>query len=150
MSIASALDVGKLYRRCDPGLFTFRTTEELAATTEIIGQERAVDAIEFGIDIQRPGYNLFVLGESGSGRHSVVRRILEANAAQEAAPSDWCYINNFTEANKPRLLRVPAGRGGQLKRDMQQFVAELSTAIQSAFESDEYRLRLEAINNAFK
>lgn len=65
-------------------------------------------------------------------------------------PSDWCYINNFTEANKPRLLRVPAGRGGQLKRDMQRFVAELSTAIQSAFESDEYRLRLEAINNAFK
>ncbi len=150
MSNAVALDTGKLYRRCDPDIFVFRTTDELPATTEIIGQERAVDAIEFGIDIQRPGYNLFVLGESGSGRHSVVRRILEANAAREALPSDWCYINNFTEANKPRLLRVPAGRGGQLKRDMQRFVAELSTAIQSAFESDEYRLRLEAINNAFK
>jgi len=150
MSNALALDTGKLYQRCDPELFAFHTTEELPATTEIIGQERAVDAIAFGIDIQRPGYNLFVLGDSGSGRHSVVRRILEANAAQEAVPSDWCYINNFTEANKPRLLRVPAGRGSQLKRDMQQFVAELSTAIQSAFESDEYRLRLEAINNAFK
>lgn len=150
MSNAVALDTGKLYRRCDPDIFDFHTTDELPATTEIIGQERAVDAIEFGIDIQRPGYNLFVLGESGSGRHSVVRRILEANAAREALPSDWCYINNFTEANKPRLLRVPAGRGSQLKRDMQRFVAELSTAIQSAFESDEYRLRLEAINNAFK
>ncbi len=76
MSNAVALDTGKLYRRCDPDIFVFRTTDELPATTEIIGQERAVDAIEFGIDIQRPGYNLFVLGESGSGRHSVVRRIL--------------------------------------------------------------------------
>ena len=150
MSVLKALEAGNLYQNCDPKLFSFQTTAELDATTEIIGQGRAVDAIEFGIDIQRPGYNLFVLGESGSGRHSVVRRLLEARAAREEAPSDWCYINNFSEANKPRLLRVPSGRGGQLKRDMQQFVAELAKAIQSAFESDDYRLRIEAINNAFK
>lgn len=150
MSTINALPAEKLYHACDLSLFTFQTTAELEATTEIIGQERAVDAIGFAIDIQRPGFNLFVLGESGSGRHSVVRRLLEAKALEEAVPSDWCYVNNFAEPNKPRLLCVPHGRGGQLKRDMQQFGAELAKAIQSAFESDEYRLRVEAINNDFK
>lgn len=150
MSIVNALQAEQLYQACDPSLFSFRTTAELEAATEIIGQERAVDAIGFAIDIQRPGFNLFVLGESGSGRHSVVRRLLEAKAVEEEVPSDWCYVNNFSEPNKPRLLRVPHGRGGQLKRDMQQFGTELAKAIQSAFESDEYRLRIEAINNDFK
>ncbi len=150
MSTVKALNAQSLYHRCDPSLFPFQTTAELAATTEIIGQARAVDAVEFAIDIQRPGYNLFVLGEPGSGRHSVVRRLLEARAAQGKTPSDWCYVNNFAEANKPRLLQVPAGRGGQLKRDMQQFVAELAKAIAAAFDSDEYRKRIEAIHDAFK
>ncbi len=145
-----ALDEHLLYRRCDPEQFVFQTTAELAASTEIVGQERAVDAVAFGIDIQRPGYNLYVMGEPGSGRHSVVRRLLEAKATEGEIPSDWCYINNFAEANKPRMLQVPAGRGGQLKRDMQEFVAELPKAIAAAFDSDEYRARIEAINEAFK
>lgn len=150
MPTVKALDTQSLYQRCDPALFPFQTTAELPATTEIVGQARAVDAVQFGIDIQRPGYNLFVLGEPGSGRHSVVRRLLETKAAQGETPSDWCYVNNFAEANLPRLLRVPAGRGGRLKRDMQQFVAELSKAIAAAFDSDEYRARIDAITEAFK
>ncbi len=144
------LDADQLCKRCDPAQFSFETTAELDADTEIVGQARAVDAVRFGIDMRRTGYNLFVLGEPGRGRHSVVRRLLEARARQEPAPSDWCYVYNFAEENKPRLLRLPAGRGGQLKRDMQQFVAELSKAIGAAFESDEYRARIEAIQNAFK
>ena len=145
-----ALEPTLLYQRCDASLLPFETTAELAATTEIIGQARAVDAVQFGIDIRQPGYNLFVLGEPGSGRHSVVRRLLEAKAAGEAVPGDWCYVNNFADANRPRLLKVPAGRGGQLKRDMQRFGAELARAIEAAFDSDEYRARVDAINEAFK
>jgi predicted ATP-dependent protease len=150
MPAIKALEPQSLYQHCDPSLFPFQTTAELDATTEIVGQARAMDAVQFGIDIKRPGYNLFVLGEPGSGRHSVVRRLLEAKATEGETPSDWCYVNNFAEANKPRLLKVPAGRGGQLKRDMQQFVSELSKAITAAFESDEYRARIEAIHEAFK
>jgi lon-related putative ATP-dependent protease len=150
MPIVKALDAQALYRPCDPSLLPFQTTAELDATTEIVGQARAVEAVQFGIDMQRPGYNLFVFGAPGSGRHSVVRRLLQAKATQGTAPSDWCYVNNFAEANRPRLLQVPAGRGGQLKRDMQQFVAELAKAIESAFESDEYRERIEALHGAFK
>jgi lon-related putative ATP-dependent protease len=150
MPPAKALDARQLYQYCDVSALPFQTTAELAGETEIIGQARAVDAIQFGIDIRRQGYNLFVQGEPGSGRHSVVRRLLEAKAGAEPAPSDLCYVYNFAEANTPRLLHLPAGRGGQLKRDMQRFVEELTKTIPAAFESDEYRARTEAINHAFK
>ncbi len=150
MATVKALDTESLYRHCDPSLLPFETTAELETTTEIVGQARAVEAVQFGIDMQRPGYNLFVYGEPGSGRHSLVRRLIEAKAAEGTTPSDWCYVNNFVEANKPRLLQVPAGRGIQLKRDMQQFVSELAKAIAAAFESDEYRERIEALHGAFK
>jgi lon-related putative ATP-dependent protease len=150
MPIVQALDARALYQRCDPAIYTFATTAELAARREIIGQARAIDAVEFGIDIQRPGYNLFVLGDAGSGRHSVVRRLLEAKATTGKIPVDCCYVNNFAEANKPRLLQVPAGRGGRLRRDMRHFVAELSKAIAAAFDSDEYRKRIESTHEAYK
>jgi len=139
-----------LLRRCDPSLLDFETTAELTDSADIVGQSRALDAVRFGIDIKQPGFNLFVLGESGSGRHAAVHRLLEEKAAGEPAPSDWCYVNNFTDPNKPRLLRVPPGRGGQFRRDMQQFVAELAKAIGAAFESEEYRVRIEAIQEEFK
>jgi hypothetical protein len=150
MPVLKALDAQALHRRCDPSLLPFQTTAELTQTTDVVGQSRAVEAVRFGIDIQRPGYNLFVLGEPGTGRHCVVRRLLEAKAAQGTTPSDWCYVNNFAEANQPLLLQVPAGRGRQLKQDMQQFATELAKAITAAFESDEYRERVEALHGAFK
>lgn len=139
-----------LSRPCDPALLDFATTAELPDTADGFGQSRAEEAVRFAIDIRRPGYNLFVLGEPGSGRHFAVRRLLEERAAHEPAPGDWCYVNNFDEPQTPRALRMPAGRGAQFERDMQQFVSELGSAISSAFESDEYRSRIEAIQEGFK
>ena len=150
MAELKPLDTRLLFRGCDPSLLEFETTAELSDATEIVGQSRAIDAIRFGIDIKRPGYNLFVMGEPGSGRHTAVRRLLESKAAGEQAPSDWCYVNNFSDANMPRLLRLPPGSGARLKADMQQFVTELAKAISVAFESDEYRARIEAIQEEFK
>lgn len=150
MPPTSPLDVQQLLRRCDPALLDFDTTAELTDSADVVGQSRALDAVGFGIDIKQPGFNLFVLGEPGSGRHAAVRRLLEAKAGGESAPSDWCYVNNFADPNKPRLLRVPPGRGGQFRRDMQQFVAELAKAIGTAFESEEYRVRIESIQEEFK
>jgi lon-related putative ATP-dependent protease len=145
-----SLDAQSLLRRCDPALLDFDITADLTDSADIVGQSRALDAVSFGIDIKQPGFNLFVLGEPGSGRHAAVRRLLEAKAAGEPAPSDWCYVNNFSDPNKPHLLRVPPGRGGQFRHDMQQFVAELAKAIGAAFESEEYRVRIEAIQEEFK
>jgi hypothetical protein len=95
----------ELYHRCDPDHFSFDTTAELAEIGEMVGQERAVEAVLFGIGIRREGFNLFALGPSGAGKHTLVRGFIADQAAREATPSDWCYINNFTQSTKPLLDR---------------------------------------------
>lgn len=146
----AALDASQLYRPCDPEHLDLACAADAGAAAAVVGQSRALDAVRFGIDIRQPGFNLFVLGEAGSGRHAAVRGLIEARAAAEPPPSDWCYVNNFTEPNQPRLLRLPAGRGARLKRDMQTFGADLIKAINAAFDADEYRARIEALQEAFK
>jgi len=150
MADVKPLDSELLFRGCDIAQLEFQTTEELTEAAEIVDQARAIDAMRFGIDIKRQGFNLFVLGEPGSGRHSAVQRMLQSKAVGEQTPSDWCYVNNFDESNMPRLLRLPPGRGAQLKHDMQQFTEELAKAVTVAFESDQYRALIEAIQEEFK
>jgi len=106
--------------------------------------------VSFGIDMEGPGYNLFMLGEPGSDRHGIVRRLVEARAASRPRPPDWCYINNFSEPNKPRALMLPAGMGARLRADMQRFASELGQAISAGFDSDEHRSRIDAIQEEFK
>jgi lon-related putative ATP-dependent protease len=150
MSEHPTLPLESLCRRCDPASLGFATTAEVIDSAEVLDQSRAVEAISFGIDIKRSGFNIFVLGESGCGRHATALRLLETKAAGEAVPGDLCYVNNFAEPNKPDLLVLPAGRGARLKADMQQFVSELAKAIAAAFESDEFRARVEALQEEFK
>ncbi len=138
-----------LYRKCDPGLISFENTGEVPASNEIIGQKRALDAISFGTRIDRDGYNIFVLGENGSGRHTAVARILADHAVANPVPSDCCYVHNFNDANQPKLLLLPPGRGVQFRNGMQQLVSELPKAITSGFESDEHRRAVDAINQEF-
>lgn len=139
-----------LYRACDPALLDFETSDQLPPLDEIFGQARAVEAVRFAIDIARPGHNLFVLGEPGSGRHDEVRELLAAKAACLPAPDDYCYVNNFADAQTPRVLTLPAGRGAELRRDMQRLVEELEPAITAAFDSEDFRTHAEAIQNEFK
>jgi len=139
-----------LCTRCDPGQFSFKTTAELEELGEVIGQARAVEALHFGIGIRRNGYNLFVLGHSGTGKHRIVRQFLDDRAAQDAVPSDWCYINNFEEAHKPRVLQLPAGYGVRLRDDIDQLMNDLQAAIPAAFESEEYRARRHELEEHIK
>src|SRR5512136_322325 len=117
----------QLRRRCDPAVFTFRSTAELPVVPDIIGQPRATHAIEFGIDIESPGFNIFVLGPGGCGRATTIQRFLEQKAAAGPVPSDWVYVNNFVEPYKPRAIFLPPGKGGELRADMQALVAHLQT-----------------------
>ncbi len=139
-----------LYRECDPELFDFDTTDELEDMVDVPGQDRAVEAIHFGTEMAPDGYNLYVLGTPGSGRHSVVRRILEQKSAQIPAADDWCYVNNFSDSTKPRALHMPAGRGTELRQDIAQLIGEAYTAIPTAFESEDYQTRQQAIEEEFK
>jgi len=139
-----------LYHHCNVGQFTFNTTAELEKYTDILGQDRALEAIKFGVGIKQEGYNLYVMGPAGTGKHTIIRQFLTQIAATEANASDWCYVNNFENPHKPVVLQIPAGQGRGLRDDMANLVDELRSTIPATFESDEYRARIQEIEEEFK
>jgi lon-related putative ATP-dependent protease len=140
----------QLYKACDPQEFDFATTDELAAVGVFIGQDRALDAIRFGIGIARDGYNLFALGPDGLGKTAAVREIVGHEAAHRPVPDDWCYVHNFAEPSRPKALRLPAGRGRAFATDLDRLIEDLGAAIPAAFEGDEFRTRAEKIEEEAK
>jgi hypothetical protein len=135
----------------DPTRLGFASTEDVAvADAPVVGQDRAVEAVAFAIGMPHGGFNLFALGEEGTGRATLVRRFLAREAESRPVPSDWCYVNNFADHRRPKALRLPAGRGRDLVEDMKRLIEELTVALPAAFESDDYRNRKNAIQERFK
>ncbi|MGM0594836.1 MAG: Lon protease family protein, partial [Pseudomonadota bacterium] len=124
--------------------------DELEDLTDIIGQERAVKAVHFGIGIRREGYNLYVMGPSGIGKHTMVSQFLEQKATDQVKPDDWCYVNNFDQPHKPQALQLPHGRGNALSEEMEQLIEELATTLPATFESEEYRNQIQALEEELK
>ena len=141
------LSVAELYRSCDPRALDFETTRELPDLDHLVAQDRATDAIQLGTSIEQEGYNLFVLGREGTGRHTLVKQFLTSKARGEEPASDWCYLNNFDESRKPEAIRLAAGQGRALADDMTQLIDDARAAIPAAFESEDYRTRREAIES---
>lgn len=140
----------QLYTPCDISQFDFDTTDQLPGITEVVGQERALEAMQFGIGIQQPGYNLFVLGPSGLGKHTVVRNFLQEQAKYKPGAADWCYVNNFDKPEQPIAIQLESGQAIQLRADMRQLVEDLRSAIPSAFEAEEYHARVQDIEDELK
>lgn len=140
-----ALSVEDLPSCCDAAAFDFETTDDLEPLTRIIGQDRALEAIHFGLGMKSDGYNLYVLGPPGVGKFTAVNQYLQDLARRGSVPNDWCYFNNFKDASKPQRLELPPGRGVILQRDMQRLVEDLKTAIPQAFDNDEYKARAQQI-----
>ncbi len=128
-----------------PLLPKFKSTEEVTSASNVIGQDRALAAIDFSAGMRHNGYNLFVMGPAGVGRHSVLMQFLEQRAKDAPTPSDWVYVHNFQIPHQPNALELPTGRGLELKRRMEALIEDLNSSIPSIFESDEYRTRRNAI-----
>jgi len=120
----------------------FETTNELEDLDGPIGQTRATDALRLGIALRRDGYNAYVMGPPGAGKHALVMRMLERAGIESETPSDWCYLNDFADPRRPKAVELPPGRAPELRRDMDKLVEELRAAIPAAFESAEYRTRV--------
>ncbi len=131
----------RLHRRCDPAELGFDTTAELEPLDHALGQEEAFSALAFGLALRRPGYNLFILGAPGSGRHSSARRALEAVARDEQTPPDWCYVTDFDDHRRPRALGLPSGRGPELASAISELVEDLRSAIPEALQSEQVQAR---------
>ena len=119
---ARALTPDDLNFVCDPAQFEFETTDDLPELHGIIGQDRAVRAIDFGVEISSYGFNIYAMGSSGTGKTTTVQTFLQRRADQEPVPDDWCYVNNFVDPKRPNAIQLPAGSGNQLRDDMAEFV----------------------------
>ncbi len=150
MTYNTPLAAENLYRHCDHKQLNFKTTADLPNLNGILGQERALSALEFGISIQQPGYNLYILGPAGSGKHTIVEQHLRQRSSHEGTPDDYCYVNNFKQPHCPRLVQLPPGQGILLSQDMQQLIEDLRNAIPAAFKTEEYHARLQEIEDQLK
>ncbi|MGA9351834.1 MAG: ATP-binding protein [Anaerolineae bacterium] len=148
--MANELSVDKLRRICDPQMLDYETTEEIEPLETIIGQERAVRALEFGLGIKELGFNIYVAGPPGTGKTTAVERFLEEVAKDKAVPPDWCYVNNFRGPYRPKALRLPPGRGREFQKDMKNLVDGVRREIPRAFESDEYAAKREETVQGFQ
>ncbi len=133
------LTIDKLYRKCNFDDFTFETSGDLEELNHFIGQERAVEAIELGTELELQGFNIFVLGNEGTGRHTFIRECLMDKASSRSAPSDWCYVNNFDEPRKPKTIKLPAGKGRTFREDIERLIEDAQSAISGALESNDYQ-----------
>ncbi len=133
---------------CDPALFRFQTTADLTPLDSIIGQERAVDALKLGLGIRdaKNRYNIYVAGDPGTGKMSAVEHFLGRASAAEPPPSDICYVHNFESPYNPRCLELPAGKGRQLRSELEQQIKRLQREIPKLLESDEFKARSKKIN----
>jgi lon-related putative ATP-dependent protease len=136
------LKPGQLRWRCDPSIFSFKTTEEIGdCPINIIGQNRAQEALQLGLSVRSEGYNMFVTGDVGSGRSTVVRRMLARVERGETPPDDVVYVNNFEATDQPRKLIFPAGKGCAFFRAMNELIESLSKDLPKLFDSELYRKR---------
>lgn len=140
----------QLYTACSLEQFDFDTTETLDDLKAVIGQDRAIQALHLGVNIQHDGYNLFVLGPTGVGKHTVVREYLEKQSRIREMPPDWVYVNNFDKPSEPIAISLTHEHATIFRNDMHQLVEDLCSAIPSAFETDEYHLRLQEIDDDLK
>ena len=144
------LEPGELRRVVSPASLGFKTTDELTPITGLIGQERALKAIQFGIDIKSHDFNMFVLGPPQSGKTTAVRSHLGPKAAESPAPPDWAYVYNFESPNRPKALKLPHDRGKSLAKGMIAALDELRNVLPARFESEEYQARRRAIDEQFR
>ncbi len=128
----------------DPASFTFECTDELAPLSEFVGQDRAVRSLQFGLSLEKPGYNIFVTGLTGTGKATAIleyiQRTVEGRrqAGEAAPPDDWCYVYNFDDPDRPDALRLPPGEGRKLQGELEELLSAVKTSVSRAFASEEY------------
>ncbi len=145
------LPAHELRAHFEDDLLSFETTASLDGEADrVVGQDRAIDAIKFGMGMKTSGYNIFIAGPAKAGLTYTARTYIEAQAAKEETPPDWCYVYNFKEQDKPRCLKISAGRGKALKKDMNDFIDTLQAKIPEVFDSDDYRAKESEVHQAFE
>ncbi len=140
----------ELYKCCDVDIFKFNTTDELVKYEGTIGQEKALNSLDFGLSLDSKGFNIYALGESGTGKMRSIRTLLNERAAKETVPNDWCYVYNFKDPDNPIAISLASGQGIAFQKDMNDLITTLRSEIPKAFESKEYEKQKGKIIDEFQ
>ena len=135
---------------CNQNMFNFETTEELEPINDGIGQERGIKALEFGINVNVKGYNLYIEGPSGVGKTMYTKNYLDSISSKKKVPNDWCYIYNFQNPNEPIAISLPAGQGKEFKENMEGFIKEVKKDIKKTFNADDFEKEKTLIKKEFE
>ena len=144
------LSADMLRREMDPYQFNFPDTSRVNASRELIGQQRAADALEFGLRIRLDGYNLYLSGESGEGKTRYAIECAQKAAREMPIPEDWVHVHNFDDPDQPKALNMPAGMGRIFKKDMEEFIRVIEQEIVKAFDGEDYQTERTRIIRQFK
>ena len=150
MKEKNELSYKDLKMTCNENMFHFETTKELEPINDGIGQERVIKALEFGIDINVKGYNIYLEGPSGVGKTMYTKNYLESIAPKKKVPNDWCYIYNFQNPNEPIAVSLPAGQGKEFKESMDGFIKEVKKDIKKTFNADDFEKEKALIKKEFE
>jgi lon-related putative ATP-dependent protease len=148
--MSTRLDADALYKSCDPEFFNFGTTADIKGQEELIGQDRALKAIDFGLSLHNKGFNIFALGEAGTGKSRAIRNILAERAASMEVPDDWCYVYNFKDPDAPLALSMAPGQAVAFHKDMGDLIKNLTVELPKVFESRESELQRSSILDRFQ
>ena len=140
----------ELYLRCKDSELPFNTTDDITSLKETIGQKRALNALEFGLDIDSHGFNIYILGESGTGKLTTIKNILKEKSADEPVPDDWCYVYNFKNNDAPRAISLPPGTGAAFQKDINEMITALRQEIPKVFDSKEYEKQKNGMVDTFQ
>ena len=144
------LSYKELYRHCSLKSLSMHSTKELDNYADVIGQDKAIEAISFAMNMKEDGYNVFCLGREGIGKKSLALQLLGKFAAEKKAPDDWCYVNNFDFSHKPRAVRLPTGKARTFAKDVQKFIKDAELVLPGIFEGNRYNKRVHEIEEQFR
>lgn len=134
---------------CEPKTFNFKDTSELEPLGEVIGQTRAVEAIDFGLNMKSPGYNIFVTGIEGTGKSTIIRDIVGRHAKILKSPVDWCMVHNFKDEYRPKVIPVPTGRAIRFSKTMGKLIDDLKKVLPKTFEHESYQDRQSEVQQKY-
>ena len=149
-TVITKLGPEDLYKKCDPDSFNFTRTDAISEFSRTIGQEKALSALDFGLTMDSKGFNIFAIGESGTGKMSTIMHMLKEKASKEEAPSDWCYVYNFKDPDASIALSFGPGLGSHFQKEMDELIKILRLEIPKAFESKEYETQKSKIVDEFQ
>jgi lon-related putative ATP-dependent protease len=143
------LKASELRSICDPKVFKFKNTSQIKPLDEVIGQQRAVQAIEFGLNMKDPGYNLFITGIPGTGKSTIVKDLVNKHAKKQASPNEWCLVNNFRDEYRPHAIAISPGKAVSFRKRMNKVVDDLKKDLPKALESESYLKKLSKMKNRY-